>query len=103
MKILRKSKTHHIYLVQKVLLQGELSYYIKRTQALLGSLARDIVGSLTCAELSEPDQISVQFVSHLIQLEDFCRHDQSGHIHIIKACNYIVLYHEIYLLGIQPS
>ena len=27
MKILRKSKTRHIYLVQKVLLQGELSYY----------------------------------------------------------------------------
>ena len=36
MQILRKSKTRHIYLVQKVLLQGELSYYIKRTQALLG-------------------------------------------------------------------
>ena len=30
MKILRKSKTRHIYLVQKVLLQGELSYYIKK-------------------------------------------------------------------------
>ena len=31
MKILRKSKTRHIYLVHKVLLQGELSYYIKKS------------------------------------------------------------------------
>ena len=32
MEILRKSKARHIYLVRKVLLQGELSYYIKKYQ-----------------------------------------------------------------------
>jgi hypothetical protein len=38
MKILRKSKTRHIYLVQKVLLQGELSYYIKKQISFIISI-----------------------------------------------------------------
>lgn len=37
MQILRKSKVRHIYLVQKVLLQGELSYYIKKLLEILYS------------------------------------------------------------------
>ena len=45
MKILIKSKTRHIYLVQKFLLQGELSYYIKK---LHNATKYDIICMITC-------------------------------------------------------
>lgn len=53
-------------------------------------------GILTCAEFSEFNQVSVQIVSHLIQLKNLCRHNQSGHIHIIEPSNNIVFNHEFF-------
>ena len=93
MKILRKSKTRHIYLVQKVLLQGELSYYIKKDPSTAWVPARDIF-YLARTNRSELYNISVHVLNYLIQLDNFVGHNLPGHVHIIEPSANIILDHD---------